>query len=628
MGLIMSVVPNPNLSSLSKKLIQRDFLTTPIRFIDKIFQEHNHLYAAYLAIDLAEQTYDSSKPKPYAKLKKLRRRGGHPSYSSSDTPGPSAAPFTVAADADHMAMELQMELQAARLQRQKLQIQRQIQKDAAAAEAAQEQEHRDNGDVLECQCCFDDDVPINKITHCDGDDNHFFCFSCAQNNASNEIGLGRHQLLCMDGSGCKAHFSPAERRRFLEPKLLEKLERSEQQAQLKEANLENLDSCPFCDFAAICSPKDIDREFRCQNPECELVSCRLCRSSTHIPMSCEEYQKENGHSKRHEVEESMSAAVIRQCPRCKTATIKEEGCNKVSCTCGAMICDFCGKDITKEGYNHFSDGARGLRLSDAKKCPTYDDTHARNEKRVDQAEKGALEKVRLENPNLSEEDLKIKFSGSVQKRVGGRGAERFERDYQRIRGRGPPPPLPPFPHFILDRPYRHGVLANHALDNNAQHAALGQPNAMVEGIAYGENERRIGRMIDQRTQELQQRLQEQLEQSLEQQRQRQELQQQQHLQLQQQQARHRQYIHQQQARQAEVRAEKLAGQREREIALPYMPEWRRAREQGARDERGRYHHPLPWGYGNILGQDEGLFVGEGEGGGVPPYEPMIRRPWE
>lgn len=314
--------------------------------------------------------------------------------------------------------ELHNELEAARNQRKKLQTVRQVKADAAAAEAAQEQEHRDNGDVMECQCCFDD-TTINKITHCDGPEPHFFCFSCALRNANNEIGLGRHQLLCMDGSGCKAHFSRTERNRFLEPKLLSKLERSEQQAELKNAGLPNLASCPFCDFAAICSPVEVDREFRCYNPDCERVTCRLCNLDTHIPLSCEDFKKENGLSERHVLEEARSAALIRQCPRCKTATIKEAGCNKVVCTCGGTICDFCGKDITNEGYNHFSDTVRGGRWLEGKKCPTYDDSHLRNEKRIEEAEQKALKKIQEENPNLSKADLEIKFAESVNRPLHG-----------------------------------------------------------------------------------------------------------------------------------------------------------------------------------------------------------------
>lgn len=263
---------------------------------------------------------------------------------------------------------------------------------------------------MECQCCFGD-YPINKLTHCDGDEPHFFCFDCAQRNVQEEIGQTRFKLQCMDGSGCKASFGHSEKKRFLDEKTFETFERGQQQAQIRLAQLEGLSRCPFCDFAAICPPVDIDREFRCSNPECEKTSCRLCNVESHIPLSCEEAKKENGVSERHVVEEARTEALLRTCPKCNVKIVKEDGCNKVICPCGGWLCDYCGKDITKSGYNHFEGGANGTRAPTAgQKCPTYDDLQIRRKANLDQAEAEALKKVRAENPNLTEDDLKIKFA--------------------------------------------------------------------------------------------------------------------------------------------------------------------------------------------------------------------------
>ena len=75
----------------------------------------------------------------------------------------------------------------------------------------------------------------------------------------------------MDGSGCTATFSRQERERFLDAKSIEKIERLQQQDEIRLADLKNLCTCPFCDFAAICPPIEEDKEFRCHNPECEEV---------------------------------------------------------------------------------------------------------------------------------------------------------------------------------------------------------------------------------------------------------------------------------------------------------------------------------------------------------------------
>jgi len=86
---------------------------------------------------------------------------------------------------------------------------------------------------------------------------------------------------------------------------------------LRLAGIENLETCPFCPYAAEYPPVEVDKEFRCQNPECDEISCRLCRKPTHIPKSCAEAEMENGHSARRAIEEAMSSAMIRKCNKCK-----------------------------------------------------------------------------------------------------------------------------------------------------------------------------------------------------------------------------------------------------------------------------------------------------------------------
>ncbi|KAL8716594.1 MAG: hypothetical protein Q9225_006084 [Loekoesia sp. 1 TL-2023] len=391
-------------SMQARNLLQGDFLDMPRKFIDLKFKESGHLYATYLALGLAQDTYETSEPRPYIKLKKTRRPSTT-EFLTRDEMSPLSTAF----------QKLKEELGAARAQRKKLQTQRQIEKAAADAEAAEEKRLRDSGQVMECACCFGDDITINKITFCSADEPHSFCFDCAATNANTQIGLSRYVLVCMDGSGCKESFSRQERERFLDTKTIEKLERLQQQTELREADLPNLETCPFCDFAAICPPIEIDREFRCSNPECEKVSCRKCRNVTHTPLSCEEFKKENGVSERHQIEEARTQAVLRKCPKCKSAIFKDGGCNKIMCSCGGAVCDYCGKDITKEKYLHFRDGPTSTGIPGLRgKCPTHDNEHERNQQNMEKAEKEAMEKIRKENPDLSENDLRIKFRENVK----------------------------------------------------------------------------------------------------------------------------------------------------------------------------------------------------------------------
>ena len=416
-------------------------------------------------------------------------------------------------------------------------------RDAKQAEDAEDQRLRAMGEVMECQCCYDDFIPP-KMTHCDGEGCHFFCLDCAKTNANTVIGNSRYALQCMDGSGCKATFSRYERSRFLDDKTIDKLERLQQQDEIRMAEIQNLSTCPFCDFAAICDPIEEDREFRCHNPECEEVSCRLCKAKTHIPLSCEEFKKETGVSERRVIEEARTEALIRTCGKCQVRILKEEGCNKVICTsCSAVLCDYCGKDISKVMYNHFDGQGRAppgvVTNGPGAKCPLYDESNKRKDRQVEEAEKQAMAKVRAEHPDLSEDDLKIKFAESVESPNKPHQQWRmhhhpdfdevvippFEvmvneriRRHERHRVDAQPRPQAPFHHFGAMRPDVHQGL-HHPQDGQQQPPAMPHDNAAdpVQDFHQLEQQRFLmqmhaGRTMQQQQDAIQLHLQQQLQQ--------------------------------------------------------------------------------------------------------------------
>lgn len=227
------------------------------------------------------------------------------------------------------------------------------------------------------------------------------------------------------GCGIRANDT---RSQFLDEMTKIALERCEQEANLRMAGIENLASCPFCPYAAEYPPVEIDKEFRCQAPDCEKISCRLCKLESHIPKSCEEHAKENGLSIRRQIEEAMSAALIRKCNKCSAPFVKDEGCNKMTCTqCRNIQCYVCSKSC---GYDHFNDASRGGRPGN---CPLFESVEQRHSDEVNKAEKEALERVRAEHPEYSEDDLKIKVSEVVTK------------DEERRKANDPRLAVPPLP---------------------------------------------------------------------------------------------------------------------------------------------------------------------------------------
>lgn len=210
----------------------------------------------------------------------------------------------------------------------------------------------------------------------------------------------RYQVQCVDTSGCQAKFSRARLQEAIGESLMEKLDRLQQQDEIQQAELEGLEACPFCEFKAIYPPVEEDREFVCKNPDCEIVSCRLCQQESHIPRTCAEANKEKNLPQRHLVEEAMSEALIRPCPKCKVKIVKDMGCNRMVCSkCRTAMCYVCRRDITRELYEHFE--------RPPTYCPLHDNPALRSLQEIEKAQKDTIDSLLAQNPELKEEELRV-----------------------------------------------------------------------------------------------------------------------------------------------------------------------------------------------------------------------------
>ncbi|KAF2216827.1 hypothetical protein CERZMDRAFT_92898 [Cercospora zeae-maydis SCOH1-5] len=387
--------------------LKADFPDVPMKIIAELLTQHrHHLFQAYVALAAMRDT-------------KATVWTGRPSAMAS---------------ADTIVLntgvpELYDELQAARKRVSAVRAERTIELAKRQAEEENSRRAMEAGETAECQACFDD-LPMNRQVHCNGEQAHFTCFDCITTYIKSEVGQSRCGVMCT--AGCGSGYAHAQLHLLKDRQLLEKLEQLQQEKDIRDAELDDLSECPFCDYKACLPPIDEDFEFRCLNPECEKVSCRRCKAASHIPISCEEHAKDNKLNSRHKVEEAMTAALVRKCNKCSKPFIKDFGCNKMSCTsCGNLQCYVCSQTV--KDYNHFDQTAAGAPNANGagslvKRCPLYDNVEERHEREITEAEAKARAEALEANPDITEEDLKIKESDAVRKasqaKIGQQGGAR------------------------------------------------------------------------------------------------------------------------------------------------------------------------------------------------------------
>ncbi|KAF8523210.1 hypothetical protein JB92DRAFT_2705456 [Gautieria morchelliformis] len=252
---------------------------------------------------------------------------------------------------------------------------------------------------IECGCCSDDSTPFIAMMQCP--DGHLFCKDCVRMQAETVIGNQKTEILCMDQSDCKLPFTTDILSQCLDDRTIALWDKLRQAKDIRDANLEGLEDCPFCDYALII-PLTVQQlpVFDCA--KCKNVSCRRCKKKGHAGRPCHDQSEDAKLKAEHAVEEAMTQALLRVCPRCKAPFIKDHGCNKMKCsTCQIYVCYVCRKQITDPlPYQHFNVCPfhhfasfysqyivfQGQGANVPGKCPLYDDDGSSDPRRRHAAE--------------------------------------------------------------------------------------------------------------------------------------------------------------------------------------------------------------------------------------------------
>lgn len=212
---------------------------------------------------------------------------------------------------------------------------------------------KENGTLLTCDCCCDEEILDDEMIECTNQ--HKFCQTCVRNYVENGFILNGQCFFTCLNPNCQYEYSAALIGRLLPPTLFSRLLTKIQQEELRRANIPNFEQCKFCTFGTIIDDPN-ERVFRCLNQECLKETCRTCGEPNHIPLRCDEVEKKDELDMRTFIENRVSEAMIRVCHQCKQRFYKTEGCNKMTCACGASMCYVCREPIN--GYEHFNNNDR------------------------------------------------------------------------------------------------------------------------------------------------------------------------------------------------------------------------------------------------------------------------------
>lgn len=206
--------------------------------------------------------------------------------------------------------------------------------------------------IFECCCCCDD-KQIEHFGQCT--EGHLICKLCIKKHAENTIYQQlSSKIKCIDcHEKCYGEFSEESLQTILNERVFAEYKNLKKIEEMKDICVDdiNIKICQHCGAGTDIGEDSEQVLLVCM--ECFKDTCLKCNQVDHPGKPC--YSLGNlAQSKRHEIEDKMSEELIVKCNVCNKSLFKSEGCNKITCVCGAHNCYLCKQIIPNSvGYKHF-----------------------------------------------------------------------------------------------------------------------------------------------------------------------------------------------------------------------------------------------------------------------------------
>jgi hypothetical protein len=207
------------------------------------------------------------------------------------------------------------------------------------------------GEVETCPVCYGD-VSHPEQLGC----GHSYCSGCLKHFLTSAVDNKTFPLVCIGNAAtCNAPIAIPFIRRFLPMQTFHNLIEAAFHTYLEQHQRE-LKYCRTPDCKQIYRPRT-DKTTALQCPACFSTICPSCDEEAHAGISCEEQRLHRDPTEQDRLNEELATSCgYKKCPTCGAIIEKTEGCNRMTCRCGAHICWKCLAVFQSGGetYDHLN----------------------------------------------------------------------------------------------------------------------------------------------------------------------------------------------------------------------------------------------------------------------------------
>ncbi|KIJ58828.1 hypothetical protein HYDPIDRAFT_33790 [Hydnomerulius pinastri MD-312] len=190
-----------------------------------------------------------------------------------------------------------------------------------------------------CPICYDNVSSPHQLG-C----GHVYCVACLRHFLVSALDADQFPLTCLgDEARCRTPIPIPTIQQFLPPASFNRLLEAAFDSHVSK-HPEEFKCCKTPDCTQIYRSARQGRSRMLQCPSCFSSICNSCNEDAHEGLSCEESRVRRDPAEQDRLNDAWIASQggrVKKCPQCSVPIEKLEGCNHMTCRCGAHICWRC-----------------------------------------------------------------------------------------------------------------------------------------------------------------------------------------------------------------------------------------------------------------------------------------------